>query len=199
MANAMTRDMASILGTRRAREQLSDKLRGEPGESAAMSDFDKPSTTVLSVGNRAVAVEVRGFGVEVVAGPDAGKSALARGRSLEIGAHSSSDLVLTDEHVSRRHLRIDAEARGGCVLYDLGSTNGTRIGGVRVRVAPLEDGAIIECGESRLRFSFRDAPVRVPLAERDDFEVAVQIGLGEPLDEIQCQGTHRGNITPIWT
>ncbi|HEX8951260.1 MAG TPA: sigma 54-interacting transcriptional regulator [Polyangia bacterium] len=135
-----------------------------------MSDFDKPSTTVLSVGNRAVAVEVRGFGVEVVAGPDAGKAALARGRSLEIGAHSSSDLVLTDEHVSRRHLRIDAEARGGCVLYDLGSTNGTRIGGVRVRVAPLEDGAIIECGESRLRFSFRDAPVRVPLAERDDFE-----------------------------
>ena len=135
-----------------------------------MTDFDKPATTVLSVGNRAVAVEVRGFGVEVVTGPDAGKSAQAKGRSLEVGAHSSSDLVLTDEHVSRRHLRIDAEPRGGCVLYDLGSTNGTRLGGVRVRVAPLEDGAVIECGQSRLRFSFLEAPVRVALAERDDFE-----------------------------
>jgi len=134
-----------------------------------MSDFDKPSTTVLSVGNRAVAVEVRGFRVEVVAGPDAGKSAQATRRSLEVGAHSSSDLVLTDEHVSRRHLRIDVEPQG-CMLYDLGSTNGTRVGGVRVRVAPLEDGAMIECGQSKLRFSFSDAPVRVPLAEKDDFE-----------------------------
>ena len=52
---------------------------------------DKPATTVLSVGNRAVAVEVRGFRVEVVAGPDAGKSAPAKGRSLEVGAHSSCD------------------------------------------------------------------------------------------------------------
>jgi DNA-binding NtrC family response regulator len=130
---------------------------------------DKPATTVLSVGNRAVAVEVRGFGVEVVAGPDVGKSARARGRSLEVGAHASSDLVLTDEHVSRRHLRIDVED-GGCVLHDLGSTNGTRVGGVRVRVAPLEEGALIDCGQTRLRFSFSDAPVRVPLADRDEFE-----------------------------
>ncbi|HEY1587385.1 MAG TPA: FHA domain-containing protein, partial [Polyangia bacterium] len=99
-----------------------------------MSDFDKPATTVLSVGNRAVAVEVRGFAVEVVAGPDAGKSAHAKGRSLEIGTHATSDLVLTDEHVSRRHLRIDVEDND-CVLHDLGSTNGTRVGGVPVRVA----------------------------------------------------------------
>ena len=134
-----------------------------------MSDFDKPATTVLSVGNRAVAVEVRGFAVEVVAGPDAGKSAQAKGRKLEVGTHASSDLVLTDEHVSRRHLRIDVEDND-CILHDLGSTNGTRVGGVPVRVAPLEEGAIIECGQTRLRFSFSASPVRVPLAERDDFE-----------------------------
>src|SRR5438067_453209 len=134
-----------------------------------MSDFDKPATTVLSVGNRPVAVEVRGFAVEVVAGPDAGKSAQAKGRALEVGTHASNDLVLTDEHVSRRHLRIDVEEHD-CVLYDLGSTNGTRVGGVPVRVAPLVDGAVIECGQSRLRFSFSAAPVRVALAERDDFE-----------------------------
>jgi DNA-binding NtrC family response regulator len=134
-----------------------------------MTDFDKPATTLLTVGNRAVAVEVRGFRVEVVAGPDAGKSAQAKGRSLEIGSHSTCGLVLVDEHVSRRHLRIDVEEHD-CVLTDLGSTNGTRVGGVRVQVAPLEDGAVIECGQSRLRFSFTDAPVRVALAEKDDFE-----------------------------
>ena len=135
-----------------------------------MSDFDKPATTVLSVGNRAVAVEVRGFAVEVVAGPDAGKSAQAKGRSLEIGTHATSDLVLSDEHVSRRHLRIEVEGND-CVLHDLGSTNGTRVGGVRgsrrrrSRRAPSSSAA-----QSRLRFSFSAAPVRVPLAERDDFE-----------------------------
>ncbi len=142
---------------------------GNERERLTVSDFDKPATTVLSVGNRAVAVEVRGFLLEVMSGPDAGKSAQAKGRSLEVGTHASADLVLTDEHVSRRHLRVDV-GKSDCVLVDLGSTNGTRVGGVRVRVAPLDDGAIIECGGSKLRFSFTAAPVRVALAERDDFE-----------------------------
>jgi DNA-binding NtrC family response regulator len=131
--------------------------------------MEKPATTVLSVGNRPVAVEVRGFRVEVVAGPDAGKTATASGRSFSVGTHPASDLVLSDAHVSRRHLRIDVEARD-CVLYDLGSTNGTRVGGVRVRAAALDDGVIIECGQTRLQFASTDSPTRVALAERDDFE-----------------------------
>jgi DNA-binding NtrC family response regulator len=131
--------------------------------------MEKASTTVLSVGNRPVAVEVRGFQVEVVGGPDAGKTALASRRSFEIGTQPSCDLVLSDAHVSRRHLRIDIEARD-CVLYDLGSTNGTRLHGVRVRAAALDDGAVIECGQTKLRFAMTATPFRVALAEHDDFE-----------------------------
>jgi DNA-binding NtrC family response regulator len=130
--------------------------------------MEKPATTVLSVGNRAIAVEVRGFQLEVVAGPDAGKRAVATRRSLEVGTQPGSDLQLSDEQVSRRHLRIDVDERG-CVVRDLGSTNGTRLGGVRIRVAPLDDGAILECGRSKLRFTFTDEPFRLALAERDDF------------------------------
>jgi two-component system, NtrC family, response regulator GlrR len=130
--------------------------------------MEKPATTLLSVGNRAVAVEVRGFQLEVVAGPDAGKSAQATRRSFEVGTHPASDLVLSDEQVSRRHLRVDVEERD-CVVRDLGSTNGTRVGGVRVRVAPLDDGAILECGRTKLRFVYTAAPFRLALAERDDF------------------------------
>jgi DNA-binding NtrC family response regulator len=152
--------MCSILGTRDAGEQL----------SATLADImEKAATTVLSVGDRPVAVERRGFVVEVVAGPDAGKRATATRRSFEVGTQPASDLVLSDAHVSRRHLRIDIEARD-CVLYDLGSTNGTLLGGVRVRAASLDDGAIIECGQTRLRFALTAAPLRVALAERDDFE-----------------------------
>jgi DNA-binding NtrC family response regulator len=123
----------------------------------------------LSLGNRPIAVEVRGFAVQVVAGADAGKSAVASRRSFEVGSDPACDLVLSDAHVSRRHLRIEMEAAGP-VLRDLGSTNGTRINGVRVRVALVDDGAIIECGQSRLRFAHTTAPFRVPLSEGDAFE-----------------------------
>jgi DNA-binding NtrC family response regulator len=143
--------------------------------------MEKASTTVLSIGNRPVAVEVRGFRVEVVGGPDAGKSAAATRRSFEIGTQPTCDLVLSDAHVSRRHLRIDIEARD-CVLYDLGSTNGTRLHGVRVRAAALDDGAVIECGQTKLRFAMTATPFRVALAEHDDFEGL--LGRSVPMREL---------------
>jgi two-component system, NtrC family, response regulator GlrR len=129
----------------------------------------RPATTILRVGDRPVAVELRGFEVTVEAGSDAGRRARPTRRGFVVGAHSSSDLKLDDPHVSRHHLRIDAEAEE-YVLRDLGSTNGTRVGGVRVREAVLDDGTAIECGESRLRFHFTDEPMRLDLSAGDGFE-----------------------------
>jgi len=126
-------------------------------------------TTILRVGDRPIALELRGYEVAVVDGPDRGASARAAGRSLIIGASPPAGLVLTDPHVSRQHARIDSEEREW-VLRDLGSTNGTRVGGVRVREALLEDGAVIELGSTRLRFSSTEAPTRVALSEGDGFE-----------------------------
>jgi DNA-binding NtrC family response regulator len=128
-----------------------------------------PGTTILRVGDRPVALELRGYSVAVVAGPDAGKSANGTRRSFVVGTHPSCDLVLGDPHVSRQHLRIEAE-RGEYVLRDLGSTNGTRVAGARVRLALLDDGALITLGETTLRFSFGAAPVRIDLAAEDSFE-----------------------------
>jgi DNA-binding NtrC family response regulator len=127
-----------------------------------------PATTIVRRGERAVAVELRGCTLTVVAGPDAGKSAQLSRRSLVVGTHPPSDLILTDPHVSRQHLRIDVENE--FVLRDLGSTNGTRLGGVRVREALLDDGAVLELGSTKLKFSLSDAPARIELAEEDAFE-----------------------------
>ena len=127
-----------------------------------------PITTILRVGERPVAVEVRGFQLTVVEGPDKGKEARPAGRRLVVGTHAPSDLVLSDPHVSRQHLRIDAGDE--YVLRDLGSTNGTRVQGVRVREAILDDGMVIECGSTRLRFHHTDAPTRIELAPEDAFE-----------------------------
>ncbi len=72
------------------------------------------------------------------------------GETLAIGRSPAADLPLTSERASRRHCRI--EARGsGHVLVDLGSSNGTAVGGVRVRTEHhLVDGDRIDVGDARL-------------------------------------------------
>ncbi|HVQ27280.1 MAG TPA: sigma 54-interacting transcriptional regulator, partial [Planctomycetota bacterium] len=128
-----------------------------------------PATTILYLHERPVAIELRAFALEVVAGPDSGRSLAGRKRSVLLGTHPSSDVCLTDPHVSRLHARIDVEERD-YVLADLGSTNGTRVGGVRVRQVCLEDGSEIELGATRLRFRVLDEPFRVELAQDEVFE-----------------------------
>jgi DNA-binding NtrC family response regulator len=129
----------------------------------------QPATTVLRIGDRPVAIEVRGYRLDVEAGPSRGASYVAARRSVLIGSQGPCELVLDDPHVSRMHSRIDLRD-GGCVLTDLGSTNGTKVAGVRVREALLDDGAAIEIGTSIVRFHLRDEPLRVDLSERDEFE-----------------------------
>jgi DNA-binding NtrC family response regulator len=127
-----------------------------------------PITTILREGERPIAVELRGFELAVLDGPDAGKSARPTRRQLIVGTHAPSELILTDPHVSRQHLRIDVGNE--YKLKDLGSTNGTRVGGVRVREALLDDGAVIELGSTRMRFSVGGSPTRIELAADDGFE-----------------------------
>jgi two-component system response regulator GlrR len=128
-----------------------------------------PATTILYLQERPVAIELKAFALEVIEGPDAGRSWKGGKRSVLIGTHPSSDLCLADPHVSRLHARIDVEEHE-YVLSDLGSTNGTRVGGVRIRHACLEEGNLVELGQSRLRFHVLQQPFRIELAESDAFE-----------------------------
>ncbi len=52
--------------------------------------------------------------------------------SVSLGRGMTNDIVLNDGRVSRSHARLDCAA-GGCTLVDLGSANGTRLNGNRVR------------------------------------------------------------------
>jgi Protein of unknown function (DUF3662)/FHA domain len=77
-------------------------------------------------------------------------------RPMTIGRGSDCDVVLADAHASRHHARL--EVRGGVfVLTDLGSTNGTRVNGHRVREVVLGVGDRIEVGQSVLRVVKPDA------------------------------------------
>ncbi|MBA2315164.1 MAG: DUF3662 and FHA domain-containing protein [Chloroflexi bacterium] len=71
------------------------------------------------------------------------------GSILTIGRASDNALVLGDSRVSRHHARLQAR-RGTLVFRDLGSTNGSRVNGVRVAEVVLGEGDRIEVGDTVL-------------------------------------------------
>ena len=71
------------------------------------------------------------------------------GALLTIGRGSDNGLVIHDSRISRHHARLQAR-RGTLVLTDLGSTNGSRVNGVRVDEVVLGEGDRIELGDTVL-------------------------------------------------
>jgi hypothetical protein len=69
-----------------------------------------------------------------------------------IGRSRRCDFVVGDASVSRRHALL-LKGEGGWTLWDLGSTNGTRVNGWRVERAVLRPGDELELGGSRFRFA----------------------------------------------
>jgi two-component system, NtrC family, response regulator GlrR len=89
--------------------------------------------------------------VKVVSGPDAGLSLALTGKTI-VGSGETSRLKLTDTSVSREHLELEARS-DGVSLRDLGSTNGTLVGGARIDTAIVEQQAVISLGRTLLSLS----------------------------------------------
>lgn len=70
----------------------------------------------------------------------------------KVGRLPDCAVQLVDASVSRYHAEIRAKG-DGFVLVDLGSTNGTRVNGVRVYERPLQDGDELTFGAVAVRFS----------------------------------------------
>lgn len=90
-----------------------------------------------------------------------GSISLGRGE-VESVRRSDNDTIVevTDPLMSQRHARVVADG-GTFVLEDLGSRNGTSIGGRAVQRVSLEDGDFFETG--RTAWVFRMAPMGAPL------------------------------------
>ena len=70
---------------------------------------------------------------------------LPPGRAVRIGRGEEADIRLDDEGISRLHCSL--EARGPeAVLRDLGSQNGTYVGGERTQERVLVDGDRVQIG-----------------------------------------------------
>lgn len=85
----------------------------------------------------------------VIEGPDLGLAFPLLDHPLVLGKDPSSDIVLTDRAVSKRHLELRME--GGAVrIRDLDSTNGTYIGKTRVLESIVPGGTVVKIGRTRL-------------------------------------------------
>ena len=118
-----------------------------------MIDRDKPdgtSTVPLPTGERARIVPARTprrrvvllvhhrDGVEVVS--------LAPGDAVVVGREAPADVVVADRCLSRNHARFTLIAAETVAVEDLGSTNGTRIGGEHVERASIKPGDQVMLG-----------------------------------------------------
>lgn len=71
--------------------------------------------------------------------------------TVTIGRLPESVLVLEDPNVSRQHAEIRPSGTG-FVLVDLGSTNGSKVNGIKVSERVLEDGDELTFGSTSFRF-----------------------------------------------
>ncbi|MDC0681525.1 sigma 54-interacting transcriptional regulator [Sorangium atrum] len=111
---------------------------------------------------------IRGYRVRVVRG-DATVREFSPGNiaQVKIGSAEGNSLVLPDPTVSRFHLRLHASAEGVHV-EDLGTTNGSFVGGARFREIEVQRTTEIEVGQSTLRVEL-EADREIESSGRESF------------------------------
>ena len=86
-----------------------------------------------------------------LAGAAGQRFTLRAGAATRLGRALDNDIVISDASVSRYHAAIEA-ANGAFRVRDLGSQNGTWLGGNRVSEAPLSSGDAVILGDAEFTF-----------------------------------------------
>jgi len=114
---------------------------------------------------------VRRFRLRGLDGALTGKAFESTSDRLQIGSHPSNQVQIRDRTISRFHAEVFVAPDGRVWVKDLGSRNGTRVNGTRVREAELTEGTVLQLGRARLAFE--------PLAEQNQLPVASVTSFGE--------------------
>src|SRR5262245_66370869 len=96
--------------------------------------------------------------IRVTSGPHSGQEYLVdRRQAFLVGRSSRVHFPMTkDLLLSREHFRIENQPPL-CHLMDLGSTNGTKVNGLRAGRVLLREGDVITAGDSSFGFHFAEA------------------------------------------
>ena len=100
-----------------------------------------------------VQVEQRQPYLEVMFGPQAGKTFSLGSTRIVVGRGGDADFVLDDITMSRHHVAVNLRSHGYRVT-DLGSGNGIRVNGESVPEGNLEEGSTLELGSTVLVLRF---------------------------------------------
>ena len=87
--------------------------------------------------------------VEVVEGSDRGQQ-ITQADVIAVGTAAGNTLVTTDATISRFHMEASISPKG-IAITDLGSTNGTHVGNVRIDLAIVAPGTLVKIGNTTLR------------------------------------------------
>jgi transcriptional regulator with GAF, ATPase, and Fis domain len=132
------------------------------------------TSTIASAGARQI--HLRRARVSCVEGANVGSDWKIERDVIRIGSREDNDIRLGDTTVSRLHAEI-VRGREGTILRDLGSTNGTFVGAVRVREVYLAPDTRFRVGNTHLVYSPADEIIDVVPSENDRFEGLVGRGL----------------------
>jgi transcriptional regulator with PAS, ATPase and Fis domain len=113
-------------------------------------------------------IRLRGATLEVVAGPDRGLQIKMESPSLTIGKGNDVDVRLTDPAISRRHLEVAATA-DGLLVRDLGSRNGTWLGGCRIAEATLIQDVTLSFGQTSIAVRLAEGALDLEVSPRTEF------------------------------
>ncbi|HJK92572.1 MAG TPA: sigma 54-interacting transcriptional regulator [Polyangiaceae bacterium LLY-WYZ-15_(1-7)] len=129
---------------------------------------DNPGLTTIFVDKKATKRRLKKAKLRVEEGPDAGKELVMDRERVTLGRSVICDLVLADKAVSGTHAEVIATERG-FLLKDLESTNGTRVGDLRIREVWIKPGTVIAIGQTRIRFQPEQGEVEIELSGEDRF------------------------------
>ncbi len=108
------------------------------------------------------------FSLVVERGADEGLQVDSVDGTITVGTADRVDLRLTDPTVSRYHAELTATAEG-IAVRDLGSTNGTVVGGALVREVVLRDEMSVRFGKTKTRLRLAGAHEEVRTSDRVSF------------------------------
>jgi transcriptional regulator with GAF, ATPase, and Fis domain len=98
--------------------------------------------------------------MRVLRGADAGTEVVLERGSLLVGSAGSNDVVLSDPTVSRAHLELRV-LEEGIEARDLGSSNGTFLGGTRITCGTLQGPTVIKVGKTELIIEPADRQIEI--------------------------------------
>jgi pSer/pThr/pTyr-binding forkhead associated (FHA) protein len=92
------------------------------------------------------------FGKLVLQNPDGPEQEYSLAKTvINLGRAHTNDIILDDGRVSRTHAKLEHGPRG-VILHDLGSSNGTRVNGIRIAKTQLRHGDMVSIGSQQFRY-----------------------------------------------